>query len=273
MARKRGKMALYEVMSKARSRVNPGRAVEPLKPVKKQEQVPIVDKPVAPAAVEKPVEVEEKPQIATKWRKKPRIIQYNLGRFEFSIPYELAITIGLGLVLLLLITFKCGQYLASGKEKSEPAVRTSGNNQNNNRTGSPTGLARTENTSMAANNSNMGSPVYTPPPTVRETAPAVAAPSGKNVIVLAQSKAKAQLEPAMVYFNNKNMPTEIALDGSTYFLQTIERFVDNPSNAGTKGYDVIQKIKELGKSYKAPQGFDSFAPNYFSDAYGKKIEN
>jgi hypothetical protein len=272
MARKRGKMALYEVMSKARARMNPGRAVEPLKPVKKQEQVPIVEKPVSPVAIEKPVEVEEKPQIATKWRKKPRIIQYNLGRFEFSIPYELAITIGLGLVLLLLITFKCGQYLASGKEKSEPAVRTSGNNLNS-RTGSPTGLARTENTRPAANNSDTGSPVYTPPLVVRDVVPAVAAPAGKNVIVLAQSKAKAQLEPAMEYFNNKNIPTEIVLDGSTYFLQTIERFVDNPSNAGTKGYDVIQKIKEIGKSYKAPQGFDSFAPNYFSDAYGKKIEN
>jgi hypothetical protein len=260
MARKHGKMALYEVMSKARVKSDAAdKTVEPLKPKKKKTEK--VQAPQAPV-VEETIAAPE-PQLATKWRKKPRIVQYNLGRFEFSIPYQLAITAGLALILMLLLAFRFGQY--SNRESHAPVAAPAGNAQSNSRTRLP-GLANAENLRPAGNNA--AEPVEN-----RETAPATAAPRGGNVIVLAQLKTRSDLVPAMEYFNKNIIPTEIAVDGNWYVLQTVERFKEDPANPGTKGYELIQKIKEIGKGYKAPQGYDTFSSKYFSDAYGKKVEN
>lgn len=258
MARKRGKMALYEVMSKARARSDYGRTVEPLQPKKKPEQVPVV--PVAEEEIEAP-----EPEVSVNWRKKPRIVQYNLGRIEFSIPYQLAITAGLAIFLLLLIAFRFGQF--SNRVNREPAPADSGNS-NSSRASGPTGLAHTEVSRMAAAGNMNTPPVDSGPAPVTP-----AASAGKNVIVLVQHSARSHLEPAMEYFNKNNIPAEILKIGDTYFLITKERFSYDPANPGTKGSEIIRKIKEIGKDYKAPQGSDNFAPRYFSDAYGKNIEN
>jgi hypothetical protein len=258
MARKRGKMALYEVMSKARARSDAVKTVEPLQPKKKPEKVklPLAKEPVAT----EPVVTE--PKVATKWRKKPRIIQYNLGRIEFSIPYQLAITVGLALLLLFLLAFRFGQYSgrAGVTQVNEPQVS---NAAGSNRAGL-TGLANPE--TIRPPTSDEGRTAAN-----RETAPV--APVGNNVIVLAQYKARSHLVPVQEYFRINKIPTEIVSDGTWYFLQTVQRFVENPSNEGTEGYKMIQKIADIGKNYKAPPSYETFAPNYFSDAYGKKISN
>lgn len=259
MARKRGKMALYEVMSKARARQDYAKTVEPLQTQKKPEKVQTPVSQVEPAHEE--VAVPE-PQVAVNWRKKPKILQYNLGRIEFSIPYQLAITAGLAIILLFLLIFRLGQYSSPKRAGNEPEVKPTSDN---------TGAERPALPSLA---SPLTTRTETDSPTpVLENRGAAPVSTGNNVIVLAQYNAPSQLQPAKEYFDKNGIPTEIVPVGSKYFLQTVERFVDNPVKAGTKGYELKQKITVLGKNYKAPQGYETFAPNYFSDAIGWKIEN
>lgn len=258
MARKRGKMALYEVMSKARAKPEYAKTVEPLQTQKKPETIQAPLSQVEPAHEE--VAVPE-PQVSVNWRKKPRMVQYNLGRIEFSIPYQLAITAGLALVLLLLLVFRLGQYSSPKKTSSESLPPQPSSTTGADRDVLP-GLARTETTSTAVDTSASVDS--------RTTAPVS---TGGNVIVLARYNAQSQLVPVQEFFRQKNIPTEIVTSGDMYLLQTIERFVDNPATVGTKGYELKQKIAEIGKAYKAPEGYYTFAPKYFSDAYGRKIEN
>jgi hypothetical protein len=115
--------------------------------------------------------------------------------------------------------------------------------------------------------------------------------AGDNWIVIARSELKKDLVPVMNHFNEHGIQTGIVafdklrrhfadygLDGSMlpqgdgYLLVTMQTY-DNPDKAGTNGYEAKQKIIEVGALYKgkAPQGCESFAPRYFSDAYGMKI--
>jgi hypothetical protein len=94
---------------------------------------------------------------------------------------------------------------------------------------------------------------------------------GNNVIVLVQYHSLADLAPVQAYFAEHGIELEIELEGGRYFLQT-KQLYDNPSKPGTDGYKALQKIKEVGKEYKAPAGYETFASNLFQDAYGKKVK-
>jgi hypothetical protein len=61
-------------------------------------------------------------------------------------------------------------------------------------------------------------------------------------------------------------------ESGRYVLQTKQRYQN--TTVGSDGYKAIQKIREVGVLYKgkAPPGYETFAPNYFSDAYGKKVK-
>jgi len=58
--------------------------------------------------------------------------------------------------------------------------------------------------------------------------------------------------------------------GEGFMLVTYNLY-DNPGSKGTDGYAAMQEIVKLGRDYKAPRGYESFARSYFSDAYGMKI--
>jgi hypothetical protein len=96
-------------------------------------------------------------------------------------------------------------------------------------------------------------------------------PTGSNVIVLVVYDSLPDLAPVQAHFSENGIETEIVTEGGRYFLQTKQRY-DNPATAGTNGYRAKQRITEVGAKYKgkAPAGYETFAPNYFSDAYGKK---
>jgi hypothetical protein len=75
-------------------------------------------------------------------------------------------------------------------------------------------------------------------------------------------------------FADRGMDTGRLPSGEGYLLVTsIAKLYDNPEKPGTDGYAVLEKIRQIGAGYKdvVPPGLDSFAPNYFSDAYGMKI--
>ena len=96
MARKRGKKALYEVMSKARNKPGYGRTL------KKMSSKKPVDQKDEPVTNQKSAADVETSKAAAKWWRKPRIVQFNVGRIEFSMPYQLAVALVLGFVLLVL---------------------------------------------------------------------------------------------------------------------------------------------------------------------------
>jgi hypothetical protein len=74
------------------------------------------------------------------------------------------------------------------------------------------------------------------------------------------------------HFRQVGLNASVLPQGDGYFLVTRQTY-DNPDKPGTSGYEAKQKIIEIGALYKgkAPQGYETFGPRYFSDAYGMKI--
>jgi hypothetical protein len=250
MARNRGKKALYEVMSKTRIKPDSSKALEPLYPKRGDEAEPKAEK--KPEA--------EMSKASTQWWTKPRIVQFNLGRIEFSLPYQVMIAIILGLILLVLIVYRLGQLSMVNQETAGPVEVTRNSAQMR--------------TNIENNADTTPLPAESAPARLQENQPvAPAVSAGNNVIVLAQYGARADLVPVQKHFAKYGIATEIVIENGRYYLQTVNTY-DNPSKVGTNGYQAKQKITKIGATYKgqAPEGYETFAPNYFSDAYGKKVK-
>ncbi len=120
---------------------------------------------------------------------------------------------------------------------------------------------------------------------------ASAAVQGDHWIVLAQYKRQEDFGPVIQhfrenginlgpvslvdlrkYFATNNLNASVLPSGDGFLLVTADAF-GNPQIAGTNGFKMKQRITEVGAQYKgkAPSGYESFAPKYFSDAYGMKI--
>lgn len=299
MRRYSGQKALYEAIS--RSRLKSGPKTEPkrpsllerlkpqleklrrpkaAKPVSRIEaKEPVVERP-APTILKPPkpvghVESHATPGPAQTWLK-PKAVQFNAGRIEVSLPYQIGIAIGLFVILLMLAVFRLGQI--DQRARYNEVNRAPRASLEDPTAGSPGQTPTPSGSSSVSENDAAGA----------GAAPAVA---GDNWIVIARSELKKDLVPVMEHFNEHGLETGIVafdklrghfarfgLNASTlpqgdgYLLVTMQTY-DNPDKAGTNGYEAKQKIIEIGALYKgkAPQGCESFAPRYFSDAYGMKI--
>jgi len=185
------------------------------------------------------------------------MVQFNDGRIDMSIPYSLAVAVLLAAVLLLLVVFRFGLRLAEA-----PASASAHNSSTSQANANPRPIRKPP---------EIQSPAYTEN---TENNGTTTRSGGDNVIVLVQYNQRRDLLPVQRHFSQYGIATEIISKNGEYFLITEERF-HNTNTPGTPGYQVIQKIAEIGAQYKnkAPQGYETFAPNYFSDAYGKKLEN
>jgi len=199
MARRRGRKALYEVMSKTRPKPSYGKTVEQLRPQEPAKEARVTPKP------DKAI-----PKGVARWWRKPKAVQLNAGRIEISIPYQLGIAVLLGFILVVSIAFRLGQRAAHS------GAGTQGSAQ--------------------------------------------------------EGRAERDLEPVKLYFDQLGIKTEIRKIRDTYYLVTSNKY-DNPNNDGTNGYRVMQKIVELGPKYQAPPGYETFAPNFFTDAYGMRFDD
>ena len=249
MARNREKKALYEVMSKTWPKPRYDKTLEQLHPEKSSE-----DKQIA---AKFPAQLRGR---AAKWLNRPRIVQFNAGRIEISMPYQLAIALLLGLVLLVLVVFRLGQitYLSSQKAAGSTAKMP-------------------ESTQKAAPKVTAGAPQKAAPAEEKAPAPPFTQkvepvkPKGDNRIVIQSYQLRADLEPVKQYFAGFGVETEIIKIGDWYYLVTRNKY-ENPAKPGTDGYLAKQKIIELGAKYKAPPGYEAFGSKPFSDAYGKKFD-
>jgi hypothetical protein len=299
MRRYSGQKALYEVINRSRSKSAP--KVESKRPGLLERLMPQLEKlrrPKAPKLASridahdtvaerpappilkppKPVAMGEPlaaPGPSSTWLK-PKAVQFNAGRIEVSLPYQIGIAIGLFVILLLLAVFRLGQIDQKSRYTDASPVTHAG-------VDSPApGVAGTEPTTEE--------PAAAPVNTVAESGAGAATP-GDNWIVIARSELRKDLEPVKVHFGEHGIDTGIvAFDrlrehfrqvglnasvlpqGDGYFLVTRQTY-DNPDKPGTSGYEAKQKIIEIGALYKgkAPQGYETFGPRYFSDAYGMKI--
>ncbi len=239
MARVRGRKALYEVIGKTSSKPRHDKSLQNLHPPGPDADTP----PAAPPLPEKP----------TTWPKKPRIIQFNAGRIEASLPYPLAVAIIMAITLSLLLVFRLGQItykpdLAASSTTTDTQLQAP----------TPYKVA-TEKTPQSA---------ITPPAAQK---PSTTAPTGNNRIVIKQYHTARDLRPVQKFFAEHGIDTIIEKRSSGYFLVTRNTY-DNPGKRGTNGYAARMKIAEIGAGYKAPQGYESFAPSLFSDAYGEKVK-
>lgn len=278
MARyRRGKMALYEVMSKAKEKPGYKRTLEKIRTGKPSDEEPVVEKEEAvvsettvaedasivsdeKTAVEGHEAVKASP-LSVQWRRKPRVVQYNNGRIEFSVPYQMGIAVVLGLVVVMLLAFRAGQ--------RSVVVEKAGANS------PPVNAARNRQDPVVGGNKAVRNDTTPEKATMQDSGKVgAAATTGSNVIVLVQYRSERDLVPVRAHFASYGIATEIVPLGGQYFLVTQDRYNYNSFAPGGDGYLAKQRIAEVGADYKgkAPKGYEPFAPHYFDDAYGKPLE-
>jgi len=247
MARSHGKKSLYEVFSKDRkSQSLASRLMDRLKPTPKiHEPQTIIQSPVSNQISESML----------RWPRKPRLLQFNAGRVEISMPYQLAIAIVLAIVLIGLVFYRLGQisYKNMIEKPANPAKQASKNNAKR-------ANAKTRKSPMSSRNLSKTQNVTS----VRFL--------GSNRIVIQTWSDRAQLEPVKWYFARNGIKTEVRKIGDDYYLVSADKY-RNPQTLGTDGYRALQRIIELGAGYKPPPGYASFGKKPFHDAYGMKFDD
>ena len=252
MLHHRKKRSLYEVISNTRLKYSYGKTLAQPHPQKS-------DKKDEPFAAKSAVPVSER---SDQWPRKPKIIQFNAGRIEISMPYQLAVALLLGIVLLVLVAFRLGQVTYLSKQEATGSAEKTPKSKQKAPGGTAVSAPRTaepmEKTSLDV------------PASAKKVEPAKA--KGDHVIVLVEYQVQADLVPVREHFAEYGIETEIKKAGGRYFLITKNRY-KNPEKPGTDGYRAKQRIIEVGARYKgkAPEGYETFAPHFFRDAYGKKV--
>ena len=188
-----------------------------------------------------------KATVLADWPNKPKVLRFIAGRMELSLAYPAAVAVVLCVVLLMLLLFRLGQNTAF------------------NSTDNPIVAQDIEIIPPTAK------PVGAKPAVAKAKSAAPAKNKGDHRIILTQYHRTRDLEPVRKHFAAFGIATVIERRGSRYYLLTGDR-VENPNKQGTDGYLLKKKIKEVGAKYKAQQGYESFAPNLFRDAYGEKIK-
>ncbi len=246
MVRYRKKKSLYEVMTGAGRKLSYDKNLEKVHPDQPPQQSP--PNPPLPQSPPTPL-----PQKFAPWPTKPKPFQLNAGRIEISLPYQIAIAVPFVVILLLLITYRLGQYASPHAKTSDATLDKK----------SPV-------------SSNSVTIISQPPQQPKLTAtqspqPLPTEQTGNNRIVIQTYKLRSHLEPVKQYFAQFDIATEILQVGDWYYLVTKNKY-DNPQKPGTSGFYARQKIIELGANYKAPPGFEPFGDKPFSDAFGMKFD-
>lgn len=239
MTRNREKKALYEVINKTWHKPRCDKTLEPLHP--------------ETSGDEKQSATRFQFHGRSRWLNRPRIVQFNAGRIEISMPYQLAIALLLGFILLVLVAFRLGQ---GGRKLTDSDITA------------PAGAQQAA-PDVRAEVPQRVEPAAEKVPVLEKVG--IVRPKGDNRIVIQTYQLRADLEPVRTYFARFGIETELMRIGDWYYLVTRDKY-ENPEKPGTDGYIAKQKIIELGAKYKAPQGYETFGSKPFSDAYGKKFD-
>lgn len=110
-------------------------------------------------------------------------------------------------------------------------------------------------------------PARTVPAVIETPAPAN---TGGNVIVIQgiQAGRKDELLPLKDYFAKKGIDTEVIIRNGYGLLVTRAGFDVNPESRGTPGFELMQRVRELGIAYPQETGDTKFGLKPFQDSYG-----
>jgi hypothetical protein len=243
MAYKRGKKALFEVINNDRLKSSYEKNLESLYPEDTGDNARGVEAENA--------QTHQADRFY--WPNKPRMLQLNAGRIEISIPFQLAIAVGLVMLALMLIVFRLGQSsVALGKADE---------------------LAVPEKKNIEFEQVYFNQPVTTGIIENLESGNIAAGVSkGTNHIVIKEFIRTKDLAEVAKFFALAGIGTEIIKIDNTYFLRTKEKY-ENPSRVGSNGYAALLEIKRIGAKYKAPPDFETFGSKPFQDAYGRKFSD
>jgi len=94
--------------------------------------------------------------------------------------------------------------------------------------------------------------------------------TGGNVIVIQgiQEGRKAELATVKDFFARKGVETEVIIRNGYGLLVTRAGFEVNPESRGTPGFELMQRIRELGIAYPQETGDTKFGLKPFQDSYG-----
>jgi hypothetical protein len=255
MAKSSGRIALYELVNKARFKSAQQKALS--RTGLKAEQTP-ADSPsvhgTPDGGIPKTAESKVKPDIKMDrlWSTRPRAVRLYPDRIELCFSWQVTVIGLLVLVAIFLVFFRLGQICSLKKSEAKKSL--------------PTSIA-VEKIMPKPKTVEIASV-----PNIEQKSPRMVEPMGDHVIVVASYDLSNHLEPAKQYFAEFGIATEIIKKGSRYLLVTQERF-DNPDKAGTDGFEMKKKIMSIGAKYKPPgaSGFESFGAKPFQDVYGMKV--
>ncbi len=237
MASCHGKKPLYEVIGKSKLKADNSKTSE--KP-----------SPAQPEATDQESSALSQ-SVNNIWLKKPKIMQVNAGRVEFSLPYPLVIAMLMVVILLGLVVFRAGQTVTI--KQSQPSIAE------------PI-KPRVSNAEKIAKKPTTRPAQPIPAKKVVPAKPKVS--TGNNHIVIIQHSSSRDLGPVQKYFAKAGIETEIVKIGSSYFLRTKNKY-QNPSKSGTDGYKAKAQIMKWGANYKTPEGYANFGKKPFQGVYGK----
>lgn len=246
-----GRIALYEVVNKARFNSAQQKALSSTSQKAGQPGVEQISTP----SLSRAVEPKNEPVVKTghAWSARPKAVRLYPDRIELCFSWQVTVIGLLALVVILLVFFRLGQITEA--KNAKPKTQNSG--------------------TTAAVEKIMPQPKTTETasrPNVEQKPPKMVEPMGDHVIVITSYDLSSHLEPVKQYFAGFGIATEIIKKGSRYLLVTQERF-DTPDKAGSDGFQMKKKIISIGANYKPPagSGFESFGPKPFQDAYGMKV--
>jgi len=182
-------------------------------------------------------------KVLPKWPRQPKMLILAQSRIQILVSYQLAIAIVLGIILIILLSFRIGQKSQLGPA---PSSNTTSDTQ----------------TVSSAPSQDFSSATVSP----------TIASAGQNRIVIQTHNLRSELEPVQHYFAKANIACHLRQIGNRYYLVTDKKY-DNPSKKGNDGYIARQKIIEIGRKYAPPVGFKSFGPKAFEDVYGMKFQD
>lgn len=211
---------------------------------------------------------------------KPRPVQLNEGRIEISVPYHVGAIAGLVLLLVIVGAYRLG---GSGSQPNAAASPVVGRSAAVNPPAGSTPRSATADAGRPTSSSTVAD-------AAKQDVVSTAV-QGDHLLILALSKRQEDFDPVVRHFRENEIEvTPVSLDSlrqwfAKYnldasrlpsgdgFLLVTANFYGNPKVAGTDGFKMKQRITEVGARYKgkAPSGYNSFAPNYFSDTYGMKV--
>lgn len=253
MAKKSGKMALYEAIGESRGKLIDG-------------QEPVI------------LRKGGKP------RKESFAKQY-LSGLNLADSWVKIVGFVVILAILVILAFALKGFISKGDSVAQVQQESSANAQNTNQSSgflSKIGFSKEEEVAEEPVKPIKYEPIKPVKPgqtqssvdeSIKKVAKEYSPPqTGRNAIVITRYMVKNDLVPVQKYFKKHGIDLEIIQKGKNYLLISAKRYTGGFATVGSEAYSDLKAIKKVGAGYSAPAGYEPFGSKPFQDAYGMKLK-